>query len=88
MNRKRLILRIKFKGKYHEIDLTYLLENWGAPFIVSFMILLITAAVYLAIGNELLANLLAEYAYYALVIGVILQIVVYIKYERKQTHNT
>jgi len=86
MSRKKLILRIKFKNKFHEINLTYLLENWGAPFIIAFMILLMTAAIYLAIRNEAMANLLAEYAYYALVIGVILQLASYIKYERSKTN--
>jgi len=61
----------------------YLKENWGAPFIIVFMILLIAAAGSLAVGNELLANELAIYAYYFLVAGVILQIASYLKYGRK-----
>lgn len=62
----------------------YLKENWGALFIITFMILLIIAAIYLSIGNEAYANDIAIYAYYALVIGVLLQLASYIKYARKE----
>jgi hypothetical protein len=62
----------------------YFKENWGAPFIIAFMILLIIAAIYLSIGNEAYANEIAIYAYYALVIGVLLQLASYIKYARKE----
>jgi len=82
MSKKKLILRIKFKNKFLEINLTYLLENWGAPFIILFMLIMIVAATQLALGNEPLANILAEYAYYALVIGVILQLIAYIRCEK------
>ena len=58
----------------------YLRENWGAPFIIAFMILLTTAAVYLALGDEANANNIAVYAYYSLVIGVFLQLICFIKY--------
>ena len=54
---------------------SYLKENWGAPFIIGFMILLILAAAYLSVGNEAFADELAVYAYYSLVIGVILQLI-------------
>lgn len=46
----------------------------GAPFVVAFIILLTVAAGYLAVGEEALANKLAEYAYYSLVVGVALQL--------------
>ncbi len=82
-DRKRVKLKIETPFKVITIDVTYLTENWGAPFIVAFMILLITAAIYLAYGNEAKANKLAEYAYYNLVIGVLLQLVSLIKEERK-----
>jgi hypothetical protein len=62
----------------------YFKENWGAPFIIAFMILLIIAAIYLSIGNEVYANEIAIYAYYALVIGVFLQLASYIKYAKKE----
>ena len=62
---------------------SYLRENWGAPFVVAFMGLLISAAGYLALGNEAFANELAVYAYYCLVAGVVLQLASYIRSERK-----
>jgi uncharacterized membrane protein len=62
----------------------YFKENWGAPFIIAFMILLIIAAIYLSLGNEAYANEIAIYAYYALVIGVFLQLASYIKYAKKE----
>jgi len=54
--------------------MNYLKENWGAPFIICFMILLMAAALFLADGVELVANEIAVYAYYFLVAGVVLQI--------------
>lgn len=62
----------------------YLRENWGAPFIITFMILLIICASLLALGNSELANDIAVYAYYFLVAGVILQLASYLKYGRKE----
>ena len=60
----------------------YLKENWGSPFIVAFMILLLSAAVSLAVGSYL-ADAIAVYAFYALVAGVILQLVCFLKYGKK-----
>jgi len=62
---------------------SYIKENPGAPFIIGFIILLVAAAIALAVNMEGTANTLAEYAYYSLVIGVLLQIAVLIK-ERKK----
>jgi uncharacterized membrane protein len=57
-------------------------ENWGAPFIVGFMFLLIGAAVLPSISSELvdLANITAVWAFFALVAGVVLQFVSFLKY--------
>jgi len=63
--------------------MSYIEENLGAPCIVAFMALLILSAIELALGNEDLANKLAEAAYYNLVAGVILQIVSIFRSERK-----
>ena len=76
--------KIKIKKK----RLDYFKENWGAPFIIAFMMLLIIAAIYLSIGNEAYANEIAIYAYYALVIGVFLQLASYIKYAKKEEKQT
>ncbi|MEM2405815.1 MAG: hypothetical protein QXR05_11835, partial [Candidatus Methanomethylicia archaeon] len=58
----------------------YFRVNWGAPFIIAFMILLVAAAYYLSLGFEGEANSIAVYAYYMLVLGVVLQLVCYLKY--------
>src|SRR3972149_201331 len=57
----------------------YTRENWGAPFIVSFMLLLSGAAVTLSLGLSALANEVAIYAYYALVVGIVLQLVCFLR---------
>lgn len=58
----------------------YLRENWGAPFVLAFIVLLITSGVYLSFGDSSAANNIAVYAFYALVLGVVLQIASYVKY--------
>jgi heme/copper-type cytochrome/quinol oxidase subunit 4 len=47
------------------------------------MIILFVAAVSVATGSESLANELAIYAYYALVVGVVLQLVCFLKYNKR-----
>ena len=61
----------------------YVKENWGAPFIVGFMALLMVAAVSLLMGLAVLADEVAVYAYYALVVGVVLQLVCFLKYGKR-----
>lgn len=61
----------------------YVRENWGAPFILVFMVLLLVAAVSLLVGLASLANDVALYSYYSLVVGVILQLVCFLKYGKK-----
>jgi hypothetical protein len=61
----------------------YVKENWGSPFIMGFMVLLLSAAVSLSLGSSYLADAIAVYAYYALVAGVILQLVCFLKYRKK-----
>jgi len=58
-------------------------ENWGAPFIVGFMFLLMVAAASLSVGLDPLANGVVMYAYCALAIGVVLQLVRLLKNEEK-----
>ena len=67
------------------IPIGYFKENWGAPFIIAFMILLIIAAGYLSAGNESFANELAIYAYYSLVVGVLLQLASFIRHSRRKS---
>ena len=61
----------------------YVRENWGTPFILGFMLLLMVAAGSLAMGLDVLANEVAVYAYYALVAGVVLQLVCFVKFGEK-----
>ena len=58
-------------------------DNWGAPFIVGFMLLLMVAAASLSMGLADLANEAAIFAYYALVAGVVLQLVSFLKYNKR-----
>lgn len=53
----------------------YLRANWGVPFVLGFIVLLVVAAVCLASGLEWLSNEVAVYAFYSLVVGVVLQLV-------------
>jgi len=66
----------------------YFRENWGAPLFIEFILLLMVAAASLSIGLESLANEVAICAYYALVAGVVLQFVCFLKYgERSGTKD-
>jgi len=65
----------------------YVRENWGAPYIVGFMVLLMSAAASLVMGLGSLADLLAIYAYYFLVAGVVLQLVCFLKYRKVHGEN-
>ena len=58
-------------------------ENWGSPFTVGFMLLLLSAAVSLSAALSSLADATAVYAYYTLVVGVVLQLVCFLKYRKK-----
>ena len=61
----------------------YTRENWGAPFIVGFMLLLMGAAVSLSMGLAVLADGVGIVAYCALVGGVVLQLVCFLKYNKR-----
>ena len=54
----------------------YLKGNWGFPFIVTFLLLLLAAAVFLAISPAFasIAQTFAYYSYFALAIGVLFQV--------------
>ncbi|MCS7367328.1 MAG: hypothetical protein NDF52_05565 [archaeon YNP-WB-062] len=51
-NSRRVLLKIVIRGRTYTLDLSYLGENWGAPFIITFMIILMMCAYLLACGNE------------------------------------
>lgn len=52
----------------------YASSNWGFPFIAAFLILLFTASVFLAANLVWVAEIIADGAYFALVIGVLFQL--------------
>jgi hypothetical protein len=52
----------------------YVRENWGAPFVVGFMGLLVVAAVLLILGLSWFAEAVGNVAYFFLVAGVVLQL--------------
>jgi hypothetical protein len=60
----------------------YVRENWGAPFIVGFMLLLMIAAASLSMGLAAVADEVAVCAFFALVVGVILQLVCYLIHDK------
>ena len=59
-------------------------SNLGAPFIVIFLIMLITAGVGLPLGKVMLANQLAFYSFFALIAGILLQVISYLKGNRQR----
>lgn len=61
----------------------YVKENWGSPFIAGFMLLLVVTAVSSSAGLSSIADTVALYAYYALVVGVILQLACFLKYQKR-----
>lgn len=58
----------------------YFKDNPGAPFIVSFQLLLLVCAGLLIQGNSVVANEVAVYAYFLLVIGVVMQLIAYVRH--------
>jgi hypothetical protein len=63
----------------------YFKANPGTPFILAFMVLLVSAATLLVSGNPSEANSVADYAFYALVLGIVIQIGVVVRESRKHT---
>ena len=57
----------------------YVRENWGAPFILGFILLMLVAAVSLVLDFVALADSVAVVAYCALVVGIGLQLVCFLK---------
>jgi hypothetical protein len=65
----------------------YIKLNWGTPFIFTFIILLSSAGCSLVFGVSSLADALSEYAFYALVIGVGLQIFCSLKHRESNPYG-
>jgi hypothetical protein len=74
------------QNRYTENIITgirYVRENWGSPFIVAFMLFLLSATVPLSMTLYHLADSIAVIAFYALVVGAILQLVCLLKYSKE-----
>jgi hypothetical protein len=71
------------KLRNNEIVEVFAKDNWGVLFIAGFMFLLIGAAVSFSVGLFSLADAVAFYAFYALVVGVFLQFICFFKFSRK-----
>lgn len=67
---------VKAKVKNH------LKENWGSPFIAGFILLLLAASTSSFLGFPSDSNVIGTYAVYALIVGVILQLICLIKYQK------
>ncbi len=66
-----IIFVIAFYAWAFRPDLSYA-DKLGTAFVLAFVFLLLGAAVSFSYGNMNLANQLSEYAYFAILIGVIL----------------
>jgi len=81
------ILQLIFK--YFKKIGEYIEREPGAPFILVFVGLLVTATLFLCMNNDTFAEKLAEYAYYSLVAGILLQcIAVVIKNGEKTSSSS
>ncbi len=63
-------------------------QNWGAPFIALFILLLIVTAAASSMGLVSLADSVTIDAYYVLIAGVVLQFFCFIKYRKKRPDGT
>lgn len=61
----------------------YFSENLGAPFVIVFQTLLLVCAGLLIVGDAELANGVATGAYFSLVIGVVLQLVSFLRHGKE-----
>ena len=66
------------------IVIRYLKKNWGAPFIALSLALLFAATICSSIGWFSLADTISIYTFYTLVIGVVLQLVCFLKYSKTE----
>lgn len=62
----------------------YFRENPGALFVIAFQILLLVCAGLLIGGNSVWADGLAVVAYFSLVIGVVLQLISFLRHGKRE----
>jgi len=58
----------------------YFKDNPGGSFVIGFQLLLGVCAGLLIQGNSVMANEVAVYAYFLLIIGVVLQLIAYLRH--------
>lgn len=68
------------------IVIRYIKKNWGAPFIAVSLALLFVAAICSSLGWFSFADTVSIYTFYTLVIGVVLQLICFLKY--RETEET
>ena len=66
----------------------YFWENWGGPFVLGFMGLLIAAVVLLIWGLPWLAEAVGNVAYFSLVAGVVLQLVCFWRASKERNRGS
>lgn len=78
-----------FYQRISSVAKRYIKENWGFPFIAGFLLFLSTAAVLSAVGLIAAAEIIADIAYFAITIGVLLELLCLTKNskERKRDFN-
>jgi len=64
-----LLLRVKL----------YFTANWDAPFVMGFILFLIIGAIFLSIGSTAFAGSVAAFAYYSLIVSIVLQLVCFLR---------
>jgi hypothetical protein len=69
--------------KIQVLTCSYLGENWGFPFIAGFLLFLFSSALLLEVSIINLAKQIAGFAYFSLVLSVILQLICLSKNRRK-----
>jgi len=67
---------------------SYFKANPGTPFILAFMVLLVSAAVLLLEGKSVEANLTGVYAFYSIVLGIIFQLGVIVREGMKHSRSS
>ncbi len=65
-----------------------LLGGWSERFVFGFMVVLISAAVFLSVSQPVTAEALGVVAYFLLVIGVVLQLVDFVRCRGKREGAT
>ncbi|MFQ5821149.1 MAG: hypothetical protein ACE5I5_14245 [Candidatus Heimdallarchaeota archaeon] len=66
----------------------YLRDNPGASFIIGFQILLLVCAGLLILGNSVWAEGVAVVAYFSLVIGVVLQLISFLRHREGELEES